>query len=319
MAFVDIINLINKHEKIALFSHQKCDGDAVGSCIALKLALEKLNKKVEIFIQNPIHRNYEFMGTQKYINKGGSQKFDLAIALDCPNTKRFGIYEKKFKSIKASIAIDHHDDFENFANLNFCDPKSSSVCLIIYQLIKEMGISLDPEIALCLYSGMATDTGRFNHGNLDASVFSAVSNLFNTNFDYETANYMLFKRQTKYEFELFRLALNKVKLFQNGTIAVVQLVEKDFLTTGTTPFDTYKIVDIITGIEGVELACVLSQSKSKEFLVSIRSMGTFSAQRVAQAFGGGGHVKASGCKIFESPEVAYKQIIDACKREILKD
>lgn len=316
MDLISIAKEILSHQKIAIFSHQKCDGDAVGSCIALKLALEKLNKEVDIFIQQPIPKNFAFMETEKHLNKGGSKKFDLAISLDCPNTKRFGLYEKKFKSIRRSVALDHHADCENFANVNCCEEYSSSTCLIVFKLIKIMGVEFDTNIATCLYTGMATDTGRFNHGHMNSELFEAVGELFKFNFDFEKINYILFKKQTKNEFELTKIALNKLKLFESDKIAIVQLVNEDFVKTGTTPFDTHRIIDMITGIDTVKIACVLSQNNGNEFLVSVRSIDNFSAQNVAKEFGGGGHIKASGCKIFENPQSAFKLLLEACKNEI---
>lgn len=314
--FEKIINEINKFNKIAIFSHQKSDGDAIGSSIALKLALEKLGKSVEIFIQKPIHRNFNFLGVQNYVNKGGSEKFDLAISLDCPNSKRIGLYEKKFLSIKNSIAIDHHADFENFADVNYCDSTTSSTCLIIFKLITKMNIELDKNIALCLYSGMATDTGRFNHGNMTSELFEAVAKLFQVGVNFDLANYILFKRQSKNEFNLYKLALNKLQLFENDKIAIVMLLSNDFASTNTTPLDTFRIIDTITGIETVKLACVLSQNDNEEFFVSIRSRDEFSAQNVAKEFGGGGHIRASGCKIWENSQTALIQVVEACKKEI---
>lgn len=316
MKFENIIKEILKHNTIALFSHQKSDGDAIGSCIALKLALEKLGKKVEIFIQKPIHRNFQFLGVNQYVNMGGSKKFDLAISLDCPNSKRMGIYEKKFLSIKSTIAIDHHADFENFANLNYVNSNCSSTCLIVYELLNDMQIQLDSQIALSLYTGMATDTGRFNHGNMTSELFTAVAQLYKIGFDFENANYTLFKRQSKNEFELYKLALNKLKLFESDKIAIVLLNREDFVKTGTTPLDTFRIIDTITSLETVKLACVIAQDDDHEFLVSIRSREEYSAQNVAKEFGGGGHIKASGCKILENEDVTFNRLLQACKKEV---
>ena len=94
------------------------------------------------------------------------------------------------------------------------------------------------------------------------------------------------------------------------------LVKEDFEKTGTTPLDTFRIIDTITSIETIKLACVISQDDEKEFLVSIRSRENYNAQNVAKEFGGGGHIKASGCKILENQDVAFSQLLKACKKEI---
>ena len=142
MLFDEIYKKIENSKVIAIFSHMNSDADAIGSSIAMKLMLEKLGKSASIFIQKPIHSNYSILGVKKHINQNAQQKFDLAISLDCPNTKRFGIYQKKFESINSSIMFDHHKDSENFADICYTDSDCSSTCLMLYRFFKYKNILL---------------------------------------------------------------------------------------------------------------------------------------------------------------------------------
>ena len=309
--FSTIKNYIEKSNNIAIFTHINSDCDALGSSIALKLALENLGKKVQIFVQKPIHANYKVIGTAEHVNKDIKTKFDLAIGLDCPDKKRFGIYQKKFESILNSIAIDHHADFVNFADVNYCDKEASSTCLIIFKLLKYLNINLTSEIAQCLYAGMATDTGRFLFGNLNKELFNAVGELLETGFDYLNLSYNLFQKQTINEAKLYQLGLSKLEFFENGKVLFLILDKDDFDSTNTQPNDTYKILDYMQCIDGVKICCIATQNDDEEFMVSFRSR-CINVQKVAKIFGGGGHIKAAGCKIFDRKENVKSILIDTC-------
>lgn len=317
MIFDQIFEQIKLASNIAIFTHQNSDADAIGSSIALKLFLESLDKNVGIFIQKPIHKNYSFMNTKLHVNNCKIKHFDLAISLDCPNKTRFGIYQKKFDTIPNSIAFDHHADFANFAELNYVDSSASSTCLLVYRFLKHINAKISSNMALCLYSGMATDTGRFCYSNLNSELFDAVGNLYDIGFDYLLANYNLFQRQSKEEVELFKRGINKINYFESGQIAIVKLNTKDFIETNTKPNDTHKIIDFILNIEGIKIACLLTQYDENEYLVSIRTRDR-NAQNIAKEFGGGGHFRASGCRIFTNGEEAFSSLKKACVKELLR-
>lgn len=315
MLFDEIYEKIKSSHSIAIFSHQNSDADAIGSSIAFKLFLESLNKNVSIFIQKPIHKNYMFLNVKQHINIIKQNHFDLALSLDCPNTSRFGIYQNKFKTINDSIAFDHHADFEYFASINYGDATCSSTCLMLYRFFKYIGFKITPSIAMCLYSGIATDTGRFCWSNLNSEVFTAVADLYNTNFDYKQANFNLFQCRTRGEVELFTRGINKINYFENGKIVIVKIDQEDLQSTNTKPNDTYQIIDYLLSIEGVKIACLLTQYNTEEYLVSIRTREK-SAQNIAKQFGGGGHLKASGCRIFLNGNLAMDKLRQACVQEL---
>lgn len=316
MLFDQIYEQFKNANSIAIFSHQNSDGDAIGSSIAFKLFFESLGKNVSIFIQKPIHKNYRFLDVKQHVNVQNVKHFDLALALDCPNTSRFGIYQNKFRSIKNSIAFDHHADFANFATLNYGDKTCSSTCLMVYRFFRYINFNITPQVALCLYSGIATDTGRFCYSNLNSEVFDAVSHLYSTNFDFEKANFNLFQCRSRQEVELFTRGINKINYIQNGQIAISKIDQKDLDETNTRPNDTYQIIDYLFNVEGVKIACLLTQYDSSEYLVSIRTRFKYSAQNIAKQFGGGGHIKAAGCRIFESGKLAFEQLKQACLNEL---
>ena len=315
MIYNKILEQIKKVKSVAIFSHINSDADAIGSSIALKLALENMGKKVTIFIDEPIHSNFEFMNTQKHLNQHKNDHFELAICLDCPNPKRFGTNIKYFYRIKNTINIDHHPDNEKFALINLVDDKSCSTSSIIYKFLSHLSIEINQEMATCLYAGIAGDTGRFKHNNTTSEDMLIASKLLDLGADLETINYYLFARMSQNEFSLLKLALNKTEFYSDNRFALICLDINDFIKTDCQPNDAHFLIDYLLNLIGTKIAVVMSQEKSEEFKVSIRSRDDYSAQNVAKSFGGGGHIRASGCRIFSNISKAKKQIIDAVMQE----
>lgn len=311
-----IENAINKAQKIAIFTHLNSDADALGSSIAVKLWLEGLGKQVSIFVEEPIHDNFTFLNTASHINQNKNTTFDLAIALDCPNVKRFGQCLKYFYKIKKTINIDHHPDNENYAQINFVKSDCSSTCTIIHSMLKKLNANITKEMATCLYAGIAGDTGRFKHNNTKSEDLYACGDLIQKGADIETINYYLFSRMQFKEFNLLKLALSKVEFYCDNKFACVFLDIKSLQSVNCSIVDTYFIIDYLMNIETVKIAVVLSQEKHEECRVSIRSRDEYNAQNVARYFGGGGHIRASGCRIFKEFAKAKEDIIEVVKDEV---
>ena len=315
--------MINKIKKeidnatdIVIFAHINADADALGSSIAFKLYLDSLGKNTVIFIDQPIHRNFEFLGVSKYVNQGRLKKYDLAICLDCPNVKRFGTAIRYFYKCKKSINIDHHIDNENFAKINYVDAKFSSVSGMLYNFFRKVGANITSEMATCLYAGISGDTGRFKHSNTTSNDLRSCANLLDNGADIENINYNLFSRLSFNEFSLLKTALNKVEFMFDNKVACVFLSIQDLINCNCSIQDTHFIIDYLMNIDGVNLAVVLSQEKQDECKVSIRSKGNYSAQNVAKYFGGGGHIRASGCRIFSEFNKALIDIKNAISIEV---
>lgn len=315
--FEEFQRKIEKAHKIAIFSHINTDADAIGSSVALKLALEQKNKKVGIFIQAPIPTNYNYLGVEKYVNCSNIKNFDLAIGLDCPETSRFGDNQKIFYKITDSIQIDHHLGNKNFAKLNmvnFGEKSNCATCYLLYILLKKLNYQITPQIATCLYSGIMSDTGRLLY-EVNPAILEVLSQLIEYGADTETINFYLFQNKLKKEVESFKLGINNLEYFLDNKLSMVVLPFSVFDNTGITPLDTFSIVDYIKAIEGVEIGVLLSEYDKNSFIVSLRSK-NISAENVAKVFGGGGHLHASGCRIFANMAKAKQKMIDAVKTEL---
>lgn len=311
----EFIELIEQSEIISIFSHVSADGDAVGSSMAIKLMLDNLGKKTHLFLEEPISENYYFTNIDKVANKTFADRYDLAIVLDCPNTKRLGIYEREVNKSSKIINIDHHPDNANYGTLNIINSSACSASEIVYKHFKDLNLKIDKYIATCLYCGISTDTGRFLNNNTTCTSLIYAGELASLGADIDSVNYNLFTRKTMREFDLYKYGLNNAEFFEDGKIVFVGITDEVLKQTSSSPNDTFRIMDFIRGIENVEIAVVMTQSKPKENKVSVRTINK-NAQNICKQFGGGGHIKASGCKIFTTFENAKQMLIKECVKEL---
>ena len=300
---------IKSSQSIVIFAHEKPDGDAVGSALALFLFCKNLNKKVSVKISGDLPTNLLFLKDKDVINHNFSKKGDLAIVVDSPNLTRLG--KNKFLPFGYSkiIMIDHHIKEENFANLSFLKVGYSSTCEVIYDLFCEFGEQLTPEIAYYLLVGILTDTGGLKYSNTTSQTFLKVSKLIDiskTNIN-ELA-VPLFSSITYEMFKLKQLSYEKIKFFNDNKIAFLAFSYQDLLNTGVTLNDTKVVIEIAMSLCSVKILALLTEGEPGVNYVSFRSKG-FDVSRLAIEFGGGGHKEASGCKILDSFNNAYEKVL----------
>lgn len=223
-----IEELINKSNSIAIFFHINPDGDAVGSALALKLALEQKGKFVKVFSQDEIPERLHFLDYKSIITNITNEKFDLAFVLDCPDIKRIGNMFSVFKNCKRVVNLDHHLFNQNFTEFKIVDTETSSTCEIVYNFIKDLNLQLTKEICLCLYTGMATDSGCFMY-NISPKLHKIVGFLTNEIEDIENINYILFRQKRKEELSLYADCLSRLEYHVNENLAITTITKKDLL------------------------------------------------------------------------------------------
>ena len=280
--------------------------------MALKYALQKLNKNVFVFSQDIpsdylnglLNRNNEIIFEKQ------NNKFDLGIVVDCGEISRIGDMEKVYKNCNKVLNIDHHLYNENFTEYKIVDETASSTCEIIYKFIKELNISIDKDISLALYCGMATDSGCFMF-NISPSLHSIANELVKNIDDVEQINYILFRQKDYKEIKLYGNAIKNLELIDNN-LAITCVTNKDFKATNTNLDNTTGLIFLLSGIVDAKVICVISEEKPNCFKASFRS-NVVDVCSLAKIFGGGGHKFASGCKLYGSKNTVKQKIIDAVK------
>lgn len=311
MIFSEVLDLLTGAENIAIYSHINTDCDAMGSSLALKEALVSLGKKVDIFTHSEFPATFEFYGDLSFVNKKTCEKYDLVVCLDVANESRLGKYKYTYrKGVKNTLAIDHHHlSNENFCKVNYVK-EASSTSEILFEIINKLKIRFNKYMCKCLLSGILTDTGKLSH-SVSEKTFTIVGRLLRYGkISMEDVIVPLFNSMSKNIFALMQKAYNIVEFYAKEKFAIIMLSKEDFAETNTTLNDTDAFPDIPLQLKSVQFCILASEDDQGYFRVSFRSKGNISARDVAQSFGGGGHLNASGCKIFGTYAEVKEQLIE---------
>ena len=319
-----IIQRLTKSDHVLIASHANPDGDAIGSVIALGLALRRLNREVTLYNESPIPAVYRFLASvdcvQHHIDDIGI--YDAAIILDCGDFSRIGNVSSQVSRIPVIINIDHHITNTQFGDLQIIDTEACATAEIIYYLIKQMEISIDRSIATALYTGILTDTGSFRFSNTNKSAFTICMEMVEAGVDpFEIAQHV-YGTYSLGRIKLLNLALDTIEISKNGKLSLMAVTREMMNESGTQPEDVDGLINYARGIEDIKVAALMHElengagkpNQPKQFHVSLRSGGDVDVAEIASAFGGGGHVSAAGFSIESSLTDLKSKLVKLAER-----
>ena len=305
MTLDNILEEIKKADKIAIVVHENPDGDAIGSALAMKLALKQLEKEADVIIPE-FPKVFEFLpGADKIIKESEVEKYDLAISLDCASTKLLNGCAKYFDDAGTRVLIDHHSSNTMYADFNYVDQDAPACAQLLLVVFSYFGITVTKDIGTCILTGIITDTGGFRYDGVTAETFRFVSELCEKGVKVSKVYQQVFASKTRAKFELHRIALNRLEFLYDDKVAFTYV-------TKASNGDYDGIVENGRDVENVEVSVFLRET-DKGIKVSLRSKNYVNVSQVAMMFGGGGHIRAAGCTIQGTIEQAKNQILNGVK------
>ena len=316
MTLDNIVEEINKAEKVVVLTHESPDGDAIGSVLAMNLALKSLGKQVDVRMKE-FPRRFSFLPRANEVKFDLEEKeYDLAISVDCADLKRL---ERKeyFENAKVSIVIDHHGSNMMYGDWNFVNPVSPACCEILAGIFEYANIEITKEIGTCLLTGIITDTGGFRYQGVTSETFEFAAELLRKGVKISDVYEKVLQTQTKPNFELSKRVINRMELLEDGKVTFTYITKQDEIDVNAEPGDHEGLVEIGRNIEGVEVSVFIRQKDdTNSYKVSMRSKSYVNVSDVCLMFGGGGHPRAAGCLIQGDIE-QVKQKIMAEIRKVL--
>lgn len=282
---------------VAISGHIRPDGDCVGSCMGMYLYLKDnfpQLKKVTVYLQEIPESFRIISGTDQIChNYDSDERYDLFIALDCGDSGRLGEAEKYFKSAEKTLCYDHHVSNHGFADKNYIDPAISSASELVYHVMDPEKIT--KEIAEALYMGIAHDTGIFQYSCTSPHTMEVAAELMRKGIDCSYIIDTTYMEKTYVQNQILGRALLESIMVLDGRCIISAIKKKDMKFYGVIPADLDGIVSQMRLTKGVEVAIFLYETNLQEYKVSLRSKSYVDVSKVAQYFGGGGHVRAAGC------------------------
>ncbi len=301
-----LIKNIKASESILLTTHKQCDGDGLGAMLGLYHALKKVGKKVRVMTVDAVPKKYEFLEPNKYIeNFEGPhqpiQKTDLALIFDT-NDRRLvePLYSALEDQCRKILFVDHHPVLNQGPEPtpeSFIDTRAASTGEISFSLIKELGIRLDEKISKCLYTSIAFDTQLFKFVKSSPSSHLIAAELLGHLVNPTDIHRHLFSTHTIDKVAFLSKVLSQIEYFGDGRIAVLKLKASDLLEHNMDMDDSRDVVDMIMNVTSLQAAALFREDSTNEYKLSLRSKGQIEVLGVAEAFGGGGHMFASGALI----------------------
>ena len=297
--------------------HKSPDGDALGSQLALMLALEKMGKIVTAHNIDPVPEIYRFLPHAERIRVGRPVpgKYDAFIVVDA-DPPRSGLFDKTYPA-DVLINIDHHITNPREWPLTWLDPDASAAGEMVYRLLRQLGVPLDRDIALCLYTAIFTDTGSFRYSNTTPESMRISAALLEAGADPWLVTENVYESFAYRRLKLLGAVLSGMERSADGRVAWVVITDELYRETGTTAEDTDNFVNYVRSVKGVEVAVLFRQTAPAQYKISLRSKGRVDLSGLAQALGGGGHKNAAGGVLDGALEDTKRRVLGELDRAII--
>ena len=316
MTLDEILKQIQKAEKIVILTHESPDGDAVGSSLAMKLIVEKLEKTADVIIPE-YSRLFNFLPSAEAIMTDSEIKnYDLAISVDCATLKRMAKKEY-FENAKSTIVIDHHGSNTMYGDLNYVNPASPACCEVIAGMLKYYEIDITKDIGTCLMTGIITDTGGFRHVGITPETFEFTADLIRLGVDVPDIYKRTLNTKTRANFELSKRVMDRMEILEDGKVTFTYMNKKDEEEVGAEPGDHEGLVEIGRDIEGVEVSIFIRQKENEDaYKISMRSGNKVNVSDICFLFGGGGHPRAAGALIQGNVEQVKEKLMKEVRKAL---
>jgi phosphoesterase RecJ-like protein len=311
---------IRGHDRFLLVTHENPDGDALGSLLALKLALDQLGKDSVMYLYGdaPLPAEYGFMPLAELRRRLPEDSRErVLVAVDCANETRLGPETDVLEGAPLVIDIDHHHDNTRFGDVNLIVPSASSTGEVLRDVFREVDVELTPEIAEPLYIALVTDTGRFQYSNTTPKALRLAAELVEAGADIHRIFRGVYETVQFAKLKLLARALERAQIYDGGRLVVSYLLRSDFTDIGAAEAYSEGIIDYLRAVEGADMAALIREpprSDGPTRRVSLRaSTDEIDVSAIARKSGGGGHRQAAG---FSSDD-SIDQITKFIEREFV--
>lgn len=299
-------------DSVLILTHSNPDGDTLGSGYALCRALQALGKTAGVACSDDIPQKYAYMWRD--MNR---KEFvpEHIVAVDVADTKLIGRTLKDYKE-RIELCIDHHASNIMYAPCTLLNAEAGAAAEIIYELIKQLGVSFTSAMADCIYTGLSTDTGCFRYANASAATYRIAAEMIDSGADSAEINRKMFETKSKAYVALEKMAMDTLEMYFDDRCAMITLTQDMFKTSGMNDNESEGIAALPRQIEGVVVGVTLRERVEGGYKASLRTHAPVDAALICKAMGGGGHARAAGCQIKDTLENAKSLILSNIRRAL---
>lgn len=301
-------------DNILLLCHKNPDGDTIGSASGLMYALKKLGKCCAILCHDKIPEKYDYLNVETYCNQFIPE---VVVAVDVASEHLLGEGTLPY-SESIDLCIDHHPSNSGYAKMTCCNDKLPATAQLMLEIVENMGVELDKNIANCLYTGIMTDTGCFKYSATTSATHIAGAKLLDAGAEHTFIANRFFMSKSRKNIMLEKYALNTLEFFYDDRCAMVVLTKEILDSIEAQPSDIEGISAMPRAIEGVDVGITIRQISDSSFKISVRTSENANACEIAEGLGGGGHTRAAGCEVIGNIESARNAILREVETALCK-
>jgi phosphoesterase RecJ-like protein len=313
-----VLDFIHNSDHFLLSAHINADGDAVASVIAMGILLENLDKTYYmVFHDNEIDTRFNYLKNyDKIYNYNSSLDLPIqaAIILDVPGLKRLGSVAKLLPDRSMIVKIDHHPTEDDFAIVTMVDEGASSSTQLVYEVIEQAEIAVGNDLAHAIYTGIVYDTGRFSFSNTTARDMYICAEMINRGVEPSKINDRLFFENSFEAIRTIGEGLADMENYLNGAVNVIYLNNETMNRNHHGEIE--ELANYSVAIRGGKVGIFIREVRPKFHKVSLRAKDDIDVNKIAKAFGGGGHSRAAGCRIDGTKDEVIQRILAEIDKQL---
>jgi phosphoesterase RecJ-like protein len=291
------IEEIGRAQRIGVVGHVRPDGDALGSMIALSLALRGAGKEAVASFGEPFALAEEFRFLDQTVLVPPTDfpgDLDLAIVCDTGVLDRVGSVGPAIQGADRVLVIDHHVTSGTIGDVRLVDPHAAATTQLVFELLQRLGWEITRPIAEALYCGLVTDTGRFQYSSTSPAVHRMAADLLAAGVEPAPIGRRLYEEAPFGYFTVVSRVLGRARLEEGAGLVWTTLLREDLREAGIPWEAADALIDLVRLAREAGVACLLKETKPGVLKGSLRSRGDVDVAEIAASFGGGGHRNAAG-------------------------
>jgi phosphoesterase RecJ-like protein len=316
------VDLVRRQQKFLITTHIRPDPDGLGSQLGLADVLENMGKEVQVVIASAWPPRYDFLDPERRIRRlhlpgEDFRQVDAIIILDTGTWNQLGDFGSLMKTMSVpKVVIDHHLSQDDLDALRLVDTTAEATGRLVYEAVQALRQPLSAKAANYLFAALATDTGWFRHRNTTPATFALAEKLTQAGADPTHLYEQIYEQSTLPRLRLMGVVLQRLRVVENGQVALTEVLREDYAATGAIPQDTEDLVSYTRSLAGIEVGLFFMEQPAGGIKVSFRSRQKVDVARIAELFGGGGHRLASGAVLTGPLIEAQERVLEAVRKAL---
>ncbi|MFQ5942146.1 MAG: bifunctional oligoribonuclease/PAP phosphatase NrnA [Anaerolineales bacterium] len=290
---------------IVVISHERPDGDAVGSLLAMTLTLQEIGKVAIPVLSEGLPKKWQFLPGADQVQAGLPEGEYAVITVDAADIRRIG----PFSVDRVDLNIDHHPSNTRYGTLNIVESEKASTTEVLYRLFPELGLPITIEIAENLLLGLVTDTLGFRTSSVNSEVMRTAAELIDLGPNISELYRKALLGRSVEAIRYWALGLSRIDMRDGVVWAILRIADREQAQYPDS--DDADLIDLLTTIDGPQVAIIFVEQPENQVKISWRALPGLDVSRLANGFDGGGHAVAAGAMIEGEVQEVVERVLEA--------